>query len=123
MKMNVRPVVVFLIPFASREIKSKWEIACAHLRQTLKSIQNSTNGSFRVVVAGHEAPDFDVRFDSRFCFLTVNQPIPSRENYPVALKLDRLMKIAVAWGYAKSTCNPRYVMKFDADDFYQLQAG
>ena len=27
------------------------------------------------------------------------------------------MKIAVAWAYAKSTCNPRYVMKFDADDF------
>ena len=98
MKINDRPVVVFLIPFASREIKSKWEIACAHLRQTLKSIQNSTNGSFRVVVAGHEAPDFDVRFDSRFYLLTVNQPIPSRENYPVALKLDRLMKIAVAWG-------------------------
>jgi hypothetical protein len=83
MKINDRPVVVFLIPFASREIKSKWEIACAHLRQTLKSRQNSTNGSFRVVVAGHEAPDFDVRFDSRFYLLTVNQPIPSRENYPL----------------------------------------
>ena len=117
MKINDRPVVVFLIPFASREIKSKWEIACAHLRQTLKSIQNSTNGSFRVAVAGHEAPDFDVRFDSRFYLLTVNQPIPSRENYPVDLKLDRLTKIAVAWAYAKSTCNPRYVMKLDADDF------
>jgi hypothetical protein len=117
MKINDRPVVVFLIPFASREIKSKWEIACAHLRQTLKSIQNSTNGSFRVVVAGHEAPDFDVRFDSRFYLLTVNHPIPSRENYPVALKLDRLTKIALAWAYAKSTCNPRYVMKLDADDF------
>ena len=82
MKINDRPVVVFLIPFASREIKSKWEIACAHLRQTLKSIHNSTNGSFRVIVAGHEAPDLDVRFDSRFYLLTVNQPIPSRENYP-----------------------------------------
>ena len=98
-------------------MRSKWSIACDHLGQTISSIQNSTNGSFRVVVAGHEAPDFDVRFDSRFYLLTVNQPIPWRENYPVALKLDRLTKIAVAWAYAKSTCNPRYVMKLDADDF------
>jgi hypothetical protein len=117
MKMNDRPILAFLIAFASREIKSKWEIACAHLQQTLKSIQNSTNGSFRVVVAGHETPDFDIRFDSRFYFLPVKHPIPSRENYPVSLKLDRLTKIAAAWDYAKSTCNPRYVMKLDADDF------
>jgi hypothetical protein len=117
MKMNDRPIVAFLIPFASPEVKSKWEVACAHLRQTLKSIQNSTNGNFRVVVAGHEAPDFDIRCDSRFYFLSVNHAIPSHENYRVARKLDKLTKIAAAWDYAKSTCNPSYVMKLDADDF------
>jgi len=115
--MSDMPSVVFLIPFASRRRKSKWEVACAHLRQTLKSIQNSTNGNYRVVVAGHEAPDFDVGFDSRFYFLSLNHPVPSRENYPVSLKLDKLTKIAAAWDYAKSTWNPQYVMKLDADDF------
>ena len=114
--MSDMPSVVFLIPFASRRRKSKWEIACAHLRQTLKSIQNSTNGNYRVVVAGHEAPDFDVGFDSGFYFLPLNHPFPSHDNYGVAVKLDKLTKIAAAWNYAKLTWNPNYVMKLDADD-------
>jgi hypothetical protein len=117
MIIDDRPIVAFLIPFASRQIKSKWDVACAHLRQTLKSIQNSTNGNYCVVVAGHEAPDFNVRFDSRFYFLSLNHPIPSRENCPVSRRLDKLIKRAVAWDYAKSTCSPKYVMKLDADDF------
>jgi hypothetical protein len=112
-----RPLAAFVIPFASRRVKSNWEMACVHLRQTLKSIQNSTSGNFRAVVAGHEAPDFDVRFDSRFYFLSLNHPIPSHENYHVSLQLDKLTKMAAAWDYAKSTWNPTYVMKLDADDF------
>jgi hypothetical protein len=115
--MSDVPSVVFLIPFASRKRKSKWEIACAHLRRTLKSIHNSTNGNYRVVVAGHEAPDFDAEFDSRFYFLSLNHPFPSHDNYGVAVKLDKLTKIAAAWNYAKLTWNPNYVMKLDADDF------
>jgi hypothetical protein len=115
--MHLRPAIVFLIPFASRRVKSQWEIACAHLRQTLRSIQNSTSGNYCVVVAGHEAPDFDVRFDSRFHFLSLTHPIPSHEHYHASLVLDKLTKIASAWDYARSTWNPRYVMKLDADDF------
>jgi hypothetical protein len=92
MKTNDRPIVAFLIPFASREVKSNWEIACAHLRQTLKSIHNSTSGNYRVVIAGHEAPDFDVGFDSRFYFLSLNHSIPSHGNYRVARKVDKLTK-------------------------------
>jgi len=119
--MNERPSVAFLIPFASRRIKSKWETACAHLRQTLKSIQNSSSGNYRVVVAGHEAPSFDVGFDSRFYFLSLNHPIPCHDNYMVAQVLDKLTKIAAAWNYVKSTWNPKYVMKLDADDFISSQ--
>src|SRR5919106_651844 len=117
LNMNDKPVVAFLIPFASRCTKSDWKVACSHLRQTLKSVQNSSYGNYCVVVAGHEAPDFDVHFDSRFHFLPVNHPPPARQYYPVSLKLDRLSKIAVAWAYAKSTCTPQFVMKLDADDF------
>jgi hypothetical protein len=110
------PVIAFLIPFASHRVKSNWELACAHLRQTLRSIQNSTNGNFRVVVAGHEAPDFDVALDPRFVFLPLDHAIPSRKNDEVALKQDKLTKIAAAWDYAKATWRPDYVMKLDADD-------
>jgi hypothetical protein len=115
--MNDRPTLAFLIPFASRKVKSKWNIACAHLRQTLGSIQNSSSGNYCVVVAGHEPPEVDVSFDSRFHFLSLNHPIPSdHNNYTSALILDKLTKIAAAWNYAKPTWNPKYVMKLDADD-------
>jgi hypothetical protein len=118
MKIDSGPVVgAFLVPFASRRVKPKWEIACAHLRQTLRSIQNSSNGNYCVVVAGHEAPHFDVCFDSRFHFLSLNHPVLSHENYHVSLVRDKLTKIAAAWEYAKQTWNPSYVMKLDADDF------
>jgi hypothetical protein len=117
MNMHNRPLVVFLIPFASRRVRPKWEIACAHLRQTLKSIQNSSNGNYCVVVAGHEEPDFDVCFDSGFHFVFLNHPIGSHENYHVSLVQDKLTKIGAAWDYAKQTWKPRYVMKLDADDF------
>jgi len=115
--MNNRPTLAFLIPFASRKVKSRWNIACGHLRQTLRSIQNSTSGNYCVVVAGHEPPGFDVGFDSRFHFLSLTHPIPSDHNdYPPALVLDKLTKVAAAWNYAKPTWNPKYVMKLDADD-------
>jgi exopolysaccharide biosynthesis galactosyltransferase PssJ len=117
MKTNDRPVVAILVPLASREAKSKWDMACIHLRQTLNSIQNSSDGNYLVVVAGREAPDFNIRFDSRFHFLEVNHPIPSRENYRTFHRLDKLAKIEAAWDYAKSTSNPNYLMKLDADDF------
>jgi hypothetical protein len=114
--MNERPVVAFLIPFASRSVKSEWKTACAHLWQTLRSIQHSTNRNFCVAVAGHDAPNFDVGIDSRFCLLSVNHPVPPVEDFVVSRRLDKLAKVAAAWEYAKSTCNPRYVMKLDADD-------
>ena len=114
--MNDGATLAFLIPFASRKLKSHWTIACRHLRQTLRSIHNSSSGNYRVVVAGHESPDFDVRFDSRFNFLSLTHPVPSDRNYTPALVLDKLTKIAAAWNYAKPTWNPKYVMKLDADD-------
>jgi hypothetical protein len=78
---------------------------------------NSSSGNYRVVVAGHEAPDFDVSFDARFHLLSLNHPIPTNDNYAAAQVRDKLSKLAAAWTYAKATWNPKYVMKVDADDF------
>ena len=111
-----RPRVVFLIPFASRRTKSRWDIACADLRQTLKSVHNSTSESYCVVVAGHEAPDFNIETKAKACFLSVDHDIPRHQNAVVSGRLDKLAKIAAAWNYAKSTWNPHYLMKLDADD-------
>lgn len=111
-----RPSVAFLIPFASRRTKSKWDIACAHLRQTLKSVHNSTSESYCVVVAGHEAPDFNIETNARVCFLSVDHDIPHHEDAVVRGRLDKLAKIGAAWNYARSRWDPHYLMKLDADD-------
>jgi hypothetical protein len=116
MNIDGRPSVAFLIPFASRRTKSRWEIACAQLRQTLKSVQNSTSQKYCVVVAGHEAPDFNFESDRRYCFLSVDHAIPLHDDVVISGRLDKLAKIAAAWEHAKLMWNPYYVMKLDADD-------
>jgi hypothetical protein len=90
-------------------------MACAHLRQTLRSVRNSSSHNYCLVVAGHEPPDFAVETDNTF-FLPVDHDIPHHEDAVVRGRLDKLAKIAAAWDYAKSRWNPRYVMKLDADD-------
>jgi hypothetical protein len=111
-----RPAVCFLIPFAPRRAKNRWDIACAHLEQTLKSVRNSTSDSYCVVVAGHEPPGFNVQTDARFHFVAVDHCIPQHDDSVVAGRLDKLAKIAAAWSCAKSKWKPQYVMKLDADD-------
>jgi hypothetical protein len=123
--MRSKPRVAFLVPIASRRTTEDWHLACAYFKQTLSSIFNSTSGNFCVVVAGHEPPDFQLPQDPRFKFLSLNHPLPSRENgyrrrlfdhvWYGAVK-DKMIKLAAAWDYAKSTWNPQYVMKFDWDD-------
>ena len=116
MNTDGRPRVAFLIPFASRKTKPRWDIACAHLRQTLNSVHNSTNESYCVVVAGHEAPDFKIETNAKVCFLSVDHDIPHHEDAVVGGRLDKLAKIAAAWNYARSRWDPHYLMKLDADD-------
>jgi hypothetical protein len=115
--MTNNPSVVFLIPLASRNVRENWPAACGYLRQTIRSIQNSTSENYRVVVVGNEEPEIEMGFDSKVQFLSFNGPFPSDANYRAALRLDKLAKIDAAWRYAKSNWNPKYVMKLDADDF------
>jgi hypothetical protein len=114
--MNERPKIAFLIPIASARSVKDWRLACAHFKQTLSSIFNSTNGNYCVVVAGHEPPDFQLPQDPRFKFLSLDHPWPSQENGYYAAVKDKMIKLGAAWNYAKSTWNPQYVIKFDSDD-------
>jgi hypothetical protein len=114
--MNNRPRVVFLIPIASSRVAKDWHLACSYLRQTLASIFNSSNGNFCVVMAGHEAPDFELPQDPRFKFLSLDHPIASQDDYWGAAVRDKMIKLSAAWNYAKSIWNSDYVMKVDWDD-------
>lgn len=115
--MMSNPRIVFLIPIASRRVVKDWPLACSYLRQTLNSIFNSSNGNFCVVVAGHEAPGFDLPPDSRLKFLSLEHPLPSQnDGHWTAAVRDKMIKLAAAWHYAKSAWNPQYAMKVDWDD-------
>ena len=115
--MRMQPRIVFLIPIPSPSRTKDWRVGCALFRQTLSSIFNSTVQDYCVVVAGHEAPDFELQQDHCFKFLSLDHPLPSEEDgdYPAAVK-DKIIKLAAAWEYAKSAWNPQYVMKLDWDD-------
>lgn len=115
--MTKSPRVVFLIPIASPRRVKDWHLASSYLKQTLSSIFNSANGNYRVVVAGHEAPDFPLPSDERLKFLRLDHPLPSQENgYYLAAVKDKLINLGAAWEYAKSQWSPQYVMKLDWDD-------
>ena len=109
--------VVFLIPFASRQVRANWPAACAYLQQTLWSIRNSADENYRVVVAVNEEPKLEIGFDSRIHFLSLKPSFPSHSDHRAAVRLDKLAKIDAAWTYAKANWQPKYVMKLDADDF------
>jgi hypothetical protein len=117
MHMSDNPAVVFLIPFASRKVKAKWELACWHLEQTLASIANSADKNYRVVIAGNERPDFLSKPLPKVEFLSLGLPMSTHSNPPVAVRLDKLAKIDAAWRHTQTQCRPKYVMKLDADDF------
>src|SRR5215469_2613934 len=116
--MTDKPSIVFLIPLASRRMRSNWPAACEYLQQTLRSIRNSESQNYRVVVAGSEElePE-EIEFNSRIHFLSMNHPFPSLANNRAAFRLDKLAKIDAAWRYAKANWQPKFVMKLDADDF------
>lgn len=69
--MTEKPSVVFLIPFASRQVRTNWSTACKYLEQTIRSIRNSANQNYRVIVAGNEEPELEKGFDGKVHFLSV----------------------------------------------------
>jgi hypothetical protein len=115
--MSQQPRIVFLIPIASRRVSRDWGVACALFRQTLASVFNSSSDNFKVVVAGHEPPDFALPDDPRMKFISLDHPVPSPgPGFYVAVVRDKMIKLAAAWEYAKAAWNPDYVMKLDWDD-------
>ena len=115
--MTEKPSVVFLILFASRQVRTNWSTACKYLEQTILSIRNSANQNYRVIVAGNEEPELEKGFDGKVHFLSVNDQFPSHLDARAAQRSDKLAKIGAAWTHAKSKWRPKYVMKLDADDF------
>ena len=100
--MSEKPSVVFLIPFASRQVRPNWSTTCKYLQQTLRSIRNSASQNYRAIVAGNEEPELEKGFDGKVHFLSVNNQFPSHLGARAAQRSDKLAKIGAAWTHAKS---------------------
>lgn len=48
-----------------------------YLQQTIRSIRNSANQNYQVIVAGNEEPELEGGFDGKLHFLSVNNQFPS----------------------------------------------
>ena len=114
----VKRTITFLIPFVAKYSESQWQDRCAKLQQSLRSILNSSNKNFEVVIAGHDKPDFLLQGQERIHFVSVDsqRPDPVRKDV-IEARADKLRKVAAAWNFAQANWDSDYVMKYDADDF------
>ena len=110
--------ITFIIPFVAKYSESQWQDRCAKLQQSLRSILNSSNKNFEVVIAGHDKPDFLLQGQERIHFVSVDsqRPDPVRKDV-IEARADKLRKVAAAWNFAQANWDSDYVMKYDADDF------
>jgi hypothetical protein len=71
----------FNIPLAGYRNDSQWNQTCKRLRSTLRSILNSDNPDFNVVLCGHEKPELEEMLDPRIHFLVsrLEKPVNSSE--------------------------------------------
>jgi hypothetical protein len=48
----------FVIPFISKQLAKNWDFQCRLLKRTISSCLNQKSTSFRIVVIGHDFPDY-----------------------------------------------------------------
>lgn len=105
-------MITFCIPLLSRRVASDWQMVTTLFNRTLWSCYNQTCPEFRIIVACHEIPKLDKRYDDRVEFIQVDAPIPRTQHEKM---IDK--------GYKTHTCAMRlrelgggYGMLVDADD-------
>lgn len=104
----------FAVPVAPFRDATQWQHLNTMLSETLRSVFNSTNGNFRVLVAGHERPEaLDLFNDPRLEFIEVafGKPESSEEG-----RQDKRRK---RWAIAARfrEIGGGYFMYLDADDY------
>jgi hypothetical protein len=111
-------IVTFIITIACKNFTRNWEAACLYLSQTVRSLLNSEDSRFAVVIVGHESPKEWLPLDERIHFLSLDRPPPARESKNIATIADDCQsKLKLGLQYAKEKLPSDYLMRMDADDF------
>jgi hypothetical protein len=109
--------LVFAICLKSQRHSSDWNALSKMLSATLRSILASSDGRFRIVVAGHEKPDIEELKDQRVVFLEAPFPVPEQPSGH-----DRWLKRVLIGAWVREQTRKRVrVMFLDADDLIHKQ--
>mgnify|MGYP002543809520 CR=1 FL=1 len=108
-------MIYFVIPLMSKQVAKDWDMVSTLFNRTLWSCYNQTDPNFKILVACHEIPTLNRKYDDRVEFIKVTEkdaPIPKTQEEKM---IDK--------GYKTHTLAMRlrelgggYAMMVDADD-------
>lgn len=108
-------MIVFIIPFVSKQLCKDWQLATNLLQGTLDSIANQSDRRFKIVVGCHEIPEVAFKGDpAQLTFLPMPYS-PLEQEWSQKSQTDRMMKCCTALLSLKDT-DFNYCMAIDADD-------
>ena len=107
------------IPLKSKKISRDWQVTCASLEATIDSILAQSDSDYKVVVVGHDCPDFLVAMNQpNIKFVLATFPAPDRSSPSFTtqdLINDKTLKI-ISSLYELRNENLAYVYQLDSDD-------
>jgi hypothetical protein len=108
-------MIVFIVPFISKQVCKDWNLATVLLQGTLDSIANQSDQRFRIIVACHEIPEVVFKGNvEKLTFLPMPYS-PLDDEWRGKPQTDRMMKCCTALLSLKDT-EFKYCMAVDADD-------
>lgn len=102
----------FGIPLRSKAASNNWDKVTLFFNRTLWSVYNQTDPNFRIIVACHDVPELDHKFDERVEFISVDAPIPHTKE---EMMLDKGHKVHTI-GMKIREYGGGFTMIVDADD-------
>lgn len=113
-------MIIFAIPFRSKQTTKNWGKSCKNLQNTLDSIFNQTDPEFRCILACTEKPELTKEYDNRLEIISLDVPVPTKwiemardKNWKLLVIAKRVREILENDLY---TPGGVYVMPVDGDD-------
>lgn len=113
-------MIIFAIPFRSKQTTKNWKVSCKNLENTIDSIFNQTDPEFRCILACNEKPEFTKKYDDRLEIISLDIPVPTKwiemardKNWKLLVIAKRIREILED---QPDTGRGIYVMPVDGDD-------
>lgn len=105
-------MITYGIPLRCKAVSNDWDVVSMLFNRTLNSVYSQLDPNFRILVACHEIPKLDKKYDDRIEFLQVDAPFP-KDRYE--MMVDKGYKIHTIAMRLKQL-GGGYYMEVDADD-------